>query len=64
MGHQDGIKGIRHKEVHILRWGLMNVYYSMYFYYLLLFVIDALSLDKSWGSAHVSQPDCDALHLR
>ena len=26
--------------------GLMHVYYSMYFYYLLLFVIHVLSLDK------------------
>ena len=46
MGHQDGVKGIRHKEVCVLRIGLMHVYYSMYFYYLLLFVIHVLSLDK------------------
>ena len=30
----------------VLRIGLMHVYYSMYFYYLLLFVIHVLSLDK------------------
>ena len=46
MGHQDNVKGIRHKEVCILRIGLMHVYYSMYFYYLLLFIISVLSLDK------------------
>ena len=46
MGRQDGIKGIRHKEVCVLRIGLMHVYYSMYFYYLLLFVIHVLLLDK------------------
>ena len=57
------LKGIRHKEVCILRIGLMYVYYSMYFYYLLLFVIHMLSLDKACGSAHVSQPECDVLYL-
>ena len=46
MGCLDGVKGIRHKEVYILRIGLMHVYYSMYFYYLLLFVIHVLSIDK------------------
>ena len=46
MGHQDGVKGIRHKEVCGLRIGLMHVYYSIYFYYLLLFVIHVSSLDK------------------
>ena len=46
MGHQHGIKKIRHKEVCVLRIGLMHVYYSMYFYYLLLFIIYVLSLDK------------------
>ena len=46
MGRQDGVKGIRHKEVCVIRIGLMHVYYSMYFYYLLLFVIPVLSLDK------------------
>ena len=46
MGYQDSVKGIRHKEVCVLRIGLMHVYYSMYFYYLLLFVIHVLSLDK------------------
>ena len=45
-GDQDGIKGIRHKEVCVLRIGLMHVYYLIYFYYLLLLVIHVLSLDK------------------
>ena len=43
---QDGVKGIRHKEVCVLRIGLMHSYHSMYFYYLLYFVIHKLSLDK------------------
>ena len=30
----------------VLRIGLMHVYHSMYFYYLLLFVIHVLLLDK------------------
>ena len=46
MRHQDYIERIRHKEVCVLRIGLMYVYYTMYFYYLLLFVIHVLSLDK------------------
>ena len=46
MGCQDGVKGIRHKEVYVLRIGLMHIYYSIYFYYLLLFIIYVLSLDK------------------
>ena len=46
MGRQDDVKGIRHKEVCVLRISLMHVYYSMYFYYFLLFVISVLSLDK------------------
>ena len=46
MGCQDGVKGIRHKEVCVLRIGLMHVYYAIYFHYLLLFVIHVLSLDK------------------
>ena len=46
MEHQNGIEGIRHKEVCILRIGLLHVYYSMYFYYLLLFVIHVLSLHR------------------
>ena len=52
-----------HTEVYVLRIGFMHVYYSMYFYYHLLFVIYVLSLDKAWESAHVSQPVCYALHL-
>ena len=46
MGRQDDVKGIRHKDVCVLKIGLMYVYYSIYFYYLLLFVIHLLSLDK------------------
>ena len=46
MGHQVGVKGIRHKEVYVLRIALMHVYHSMYFHYLLLFVIHVLLLDK------------------
>ena len=46
MGRQDGVKRIRHKKVCVLRIGLMHVYYSMYFYYLLLFVIHVVLLDK------------------
>ena len=63
MGRQDGVQGIRHNEVCVLRIGLMHVEYSIYFSYLLLFVIHVLLLDKAWGSGHVSQPACDALHL-
>ena len=46
MGRLDVVKRIWHKEVCVLRIGLMHVYYSMYFYYLLLFVIHVLPLDK------------------
>ena len=46
MGRQDGVKGIRHKEVCVLRIGLMHVYHLMYYYYLLLFVTHILSLDN------------------
>ena len=46
MRRQDDVQGIRHKQVCVLRIGLMHVYYSMYFYYLLFFVIHVLSLDK------------------
>ena len=46
MGHQNGVKRIRHKEVCVFKIGLMHVDYSMYFYYLLLFVIHVLSWDK------------------
>ena len=45
-GVRIGVKGIRHKEVSVLRIGLMHVYYSIYLYYLLLFVTHVLSLDK------------------
>ena len=46
MGRWEGVKGIRHKEVCVLRIGLMHVYHSMYFHYLLLLVIYLLLLDK------------------
>ena len=46
MGCQDVVKGIRYKEVCVPRIGLIHVYYSMYFHYLLLFVIHLLSLVK------------------
>ena len=46
MGRQDGVEGIRHKEVCVLRISLMHVYHSMYFHYLLLFIIYVLLLDK------------------
>ena len=46
IGHQDAVKGIRHKEVCVHRIGLMHVYHSMYFHYLLSFVIHVLSLYK------------------
>ena len=46
MRRQDGVKGIRHEEVCVLRIGLMHVYYSMCFHYLLLFVIHVILLDK------------------
>ena len=46
MQRQKGVKGIRHKEVCVLRIGLMHVYHLMYFYYLPLFVIHVLPFDK------------------
>ena len=46
MGRQDSVKGIRYKEECVLRIGLIRVYDSMDFYYLLLFLIHVLSLDK------------------
>ena len=52
MGHQDGVKGIRHKEVCVYRIGLMHVSYSIYFYYLLWSVIPVLLLDKL-GDLHL-----------
>ena len=45
-GVRMALKGIRYKVVCVLRIGLMHVYYLRYFYYLLLFVIHVLSLDK------------------
>ena len=42
--HQDTIKGIRQVEVCILRIGLMHVYYTIDFYYLLLFAITVVLL--------------------
>ena len=64
MGRQDGVSGIRYNKVFVLTITLMHVSYSMHFFYLLLFVNYQLSLEKALGSAHVSQPECDALHLR
>ena len=46
MGRQDGVIGIRHKEVCVHRIGLMHLYYLIYFYYLLLLVTHALSFDE------------------
>ena len=46
MGRQDGVKGIRHKEVCVLWLGLLHVYHPMYFHYLLLLVIHVILLDK------------------
>ena len=46
MRRQNDVKGIRYKEVCVLRIGLMHVYYSMYLHYLLSFVIHVLLLDK------------------
>ena len=63
MAHQDDVKRIRNKEVCVLRIGLMHVHHSMYFYYLRLFVIHELLLEKAWGSAHLSRLEYDALHL-
>ena len=37
---------MKHKQVYVLRIGVMHVYNSMYFYYLMLFVIYMLLLDK------------------
>ena len=39
-----GIKGIRHKEVCLLRVGHMHIYYLMYFNYFLFFFTYVLSL--------------------
>ena len=46
MEYWDSFKRIRHKEVCVLRMSLIHVFYLMYCYYLLLFVIYVLSLDK------------------
>ena len=46
MRRQKGVKSIRHKEVYVLRIGLIHVYYSMHFYYILFFVTFVLLLDK------------------
>ena len=42
MMRQDGNKGIRHNEVHVLRIGLMQDDYLMYVYNVVLLVIDIL----------------------
>ena len=46
MGHQDCVKGMAPKEVSVFRISLLQVYHWMYFYYLHLFVIHVLLLDK------------------
>ena len=46
MGRWDDVKGIRHKKVCVLRIGLMHDYYFMHFYYLLLYGLHVLFLDK------------------
>ena len=46
MGYWDSVKEIRHEEVCVLRIGLMDGYYSMYFYYLLLCAIYVLSMHQ------------------
>ena len=46
MGRHDGINQIRDKEMCICPIGLMHIYYSMCFYYLLLLVIHLLSSDN------------------
>ena len=46
MGRLDVVKRIWHKEVCVLRIGLMHVYHSIDFHYLLSFVIHVLLLDK------------------
>ena len=46
MGCQDDVQQIRHNEVCMLRIGLMHISHTIYLYYLLLFVIHVLSLDK------------------
>ena len=48
MGYQDGVKGIRHEEVCVVRIGPMHVYCWMYIYYLLFFLVHVLSLDNLW----------------
>ena len=63
MRRQDSVKGIRHMKVCILRIGLMHVYYSIYFYYLRLFIIHVLSLDKACESAYIFPPKYDTLHF-
>ena len=42
MRGQEGVKGIQHKEVWVLRIVLIDVYYAMYLYYLVLFVTHKL----------------------
>ena len=46
------LKGITHEEVCVLRIGLMHVYHSIYFHYLLFFVIHVLPSDKH-GDLHM-----------
>ena len=46
MRRQKGVKSIRHKEVYVLRIGLIHVYHLIYFYYLLCCITHVLLLDK------------------
>ena len=46
MRRQDGVNRVRDKKVYLLRISLMHVYNSMYFHYLLSFVIHVSALDK------------------
>ena len=46
IGRQDSVKGIQHKEVGVHSICLLHVYYSMYFYDVLLVVTYLLSLYK------------------
>ena len=45
MGCRDAVKRMRHKQVCVFRISLIHVYYSIYSYYLQLFVIHVLLLD-------------------
>ena len=48
MKHQDGVKGIKHQEVYVVRIGFMHDSYAIHMYYLLLFITHVLLLAKLW----------------